>query len=110
MQKLTTAICSQVNTGRGQNPKTLEEWIVEIPDQDTREFFVNTCKEQRQYRKKLIKELSSNERCAFDKGELQAMKTDQLEKLAASLKPEDYNGVGEVPPPPPVVLAKDNTK
>jgi len=102
MQKITTA--------RGQNPKTMEEWIAEIPDQDTREFFVNSCKEQRRHREKLIKELSSNERCAFDKGELQAMKTDQLEKLAASLELGGYSSVGEVPPPPPVILARDDAR
>jgi hypothetical protein len=68
----------------------------------------------------LTAELKANERCAFSEEDLQAMRVDQLEKLASSLKPADYGGRGgprgnartevhQVPEPPKILLAEPDT-
>jgi 2'-5' RNA ligase len=70
-----------------------------------------------QHQAGLVSELAANERCAFSREELEAMPVQQLEKLAASLRPVSYAGRGgprgnqvqpaeqrDVPPPPKVVL------
>ncbi len=110
---------TNVNQQEGPKPKTMEDWLKEIPDEGVREFIINSQAKEKAHREKLITDLAANDRCAFDKDELSTMKTTQLEKLAQSMQIEDYSGVGgprtniqandnEVPPPPPVILAKNN--
>lgn len=70
-----------------------------------------------QHQADLVRELMANERCAFGEEDLRAMTVQQLEKLAASLRPVSYAGRGgprgnqaqhaeqrDVPPPPKIVL------
>lgn len=64
----------------------------------------------------LVGELTANERCAFSNADLNGMPLEQLEKLAASLRPVSYAGRGgprsnstsperEIPAPPAIVLS-----
>ena len=98
-------------------PQNFDEWVEQIPDEEVREEMKENRKRIKQRRDSLIENLSKSDKCAFDKEDLQGMKTNQLEKLSKSIAPEDYSGVGgprgnvqeeedEVPAPPPVVMAK----
>jgi len=103
-------------------PKTFDDWVEAIPDEEVREEMKANRKKSIERREKLITELSANKRNAFDKDELHGMKTHQLEKLSKMLVPEDYSGKGfprvnkiaedpnAAPKPPPVVLAKRESK
>ena len=46
----------------------------------------------------LVNELAANQRCAFKVEDLQAMTTEALRKLHASLIPDDYSGRGQPRP------------
>lgn len=116
----------QPSTNAGQStvqaePKTMEQWIQEIPDPETREFMINSQRKQREHREKLVKDLAANSRCAFDEDELKGMSTNALEKLTRSLVGDDYSGIGgpransyqrsdddSIPAPPSVLLANQN--
>lgn len=74
--------------------KTMEQWLQEIPDEETRNFIINSQKKQKANREKLITSLSANSRCAFEEDELKEMSTNALEKLDKSLAVEDYSGMG----------------
>lgn len=103
-------------------PKNFDEWVETIPDGEIREEMKANRKRMKERREKLISELASNKRNAFDKEELCAMRTPQLEKLAKMLVPEDYSGKApprtnrtadedsEIAKPPPVILAKRESK
>lgn len=98
--------------------KTMEQWIQDIPDPETREFIVNSRKKQQEHRDGLVQKLSANERCAFGEEDLKGMSTNQLEKLNKSIQVEDYSGMGgpsanynqnsdEIPAAPSVVMASN---
>lgn len=105
-------------TTEQQQPQTFEEWVETIPDPELREEMKANRKRVQERRAQLVEGLAKNERCQFDKEELNAMTTPQLEKLERSVKPEDYSGKGgprghssgededAIPEPPPVILQK----
>lgn len=115
--------CGGKTMNRSRKPATnsqnqnIDQWISAIPDPEMRQFMVNSRRQQQEHRAGLIRSLAANKRCAFDKSELQAMATNQLEKLARSLTVDDYSGVGvprvnnyhtsndDIPAPPSVVMA-----
>ncbi|MBU8908514.1 DUF2213 domain-containing protein [Desertibacillus haloalkaliphilus] len=124
----TNCECNQKQTGNEEHespavnkdtqPKTMDQWLQEIPDEETRNFIINSQKKQKEHREKLVNSLSTNERCAFDKEDLQEMSTNALEKLDKSLQVNDYSGAGgprssysqnsaedEVPQPPSILFA-----
>lgn len=74
--------------------KTMDQWIQDIPDPETREFIINSRQKQQEHRQSLIQRMASNERCAFNEEELKGMATNQLEKLNRSMQVEDYSGMG----------------
>lgn len=88
-----------VNSEQGQSStttetQTMDQWIQAIPDPEVREFMVNSQRKQREHREKLIKDLSANNRCAFEENELKEMSINALEKLSRSLVGDDYSGLG----------------
>lgn len=102
----------------GQEPQSFDEWVEAIPDEEVREEMKTNRKRIQKRRGELIDNLTKSDKCAFDKEDLQGMKTNQLEKLSKSIMSEDYSGVGgprgnagqededSIPTPPAVILAK----
>jgi len=114
-------------TGRvgetGAGIEELLEFVKNSFDDDFRDFILNERKKQQDHRNRLIGDLVKNKLCQFTEDDLKQMKTNQLEKLAASFMPADYSGVGapqvhqqqhddddSVPSPPAVLLRKKEEK
>ena len=66
--------------------------------ENVRQAAVNWQQQMEREHAQLVNELAANQRCAFKVEDLQAMTTEALRKLHASLIPDDYSGRGQPRP------------